>query len=327
MKNFVAFDLETTGFDPRKASIIEIGAIRFDRFGHELGRLSLLIDPGGPIPDVVSKLTHIRDEDVRGGFTQEEAVRILLDFCKDDYIVGHGVSFDVGFCQAIVKGAFEKSIVFDTQKIAQKLYTPVETIPNIETLTELLVNKKRIPEGTYTLPALTKQLIDNNLVPAGQYTFEELAQTCIDKKLVQRGRYTLENLAKLVGARHTNPHRAWSDAQATASLFRKLLKRAHELPNEEISAFRADTDVQQNPSLREFFTNLVSLKRPAPGVHHGDTPAPSEAPRKGGRRPKRTVYRRCPPALMHHVVAKRKIGQPPKRIALRSHAGTAGRSL
>ncbi|MGC8460282.1 MAG: 3'-5' exonuclease [Candidatus Dormibacteria bacterium] len=326
MKNFVAFDLETTGFDPRRASIIEIGAIRFDRFGHELGRLSLLIDPGGPIPDVVSKLTHIRDEDVRGGFTQEEAVRILLDFCKNDYIVGHGVSFDVGFCQAIVKGAFENSLVFDTQKIAQKLYTPVETIPNIETLTELLVNKKRIQEGTYTLPSLTKQLIDNNLIPPGQYTFEELAQTCIDKKLVQRGRYTLENLARLVGARHSNPHRAWSDAQATASLFRKLLKRAHELPNAEISALRTDTDVQQNPSLHEFFSNLVSLKRPAPGMNREDSPAPSETPRTG-KRPKRTVYRRCPPALMHHVIAKRRIVQPPKRISLRSTPNGAGRSL
>ena len=46
---FTAFDLETTGLDPRLDKIVEIGAVKFDKMGL-IARFSTLINPGIPMP-------------------------------------------------------------------------------------------------------------------------------------------------------------------------------------------------------------------------------------------------------------------------------------
>ena len=60
---YVAVDLETTGLDPARDAIIEIGAVRFrgnaveDEFGS-------LVNPLRDIPPFVSQLTGITDKAV-----------------------------------------------------------------------------------------------------------------------------------------------------------------------------------------------------------------------------------------------------------------------
>ena len=58
---FIAFDLETTGIQPKTDAIVEIGAVRFE--GSEpVGRFSTLINPGRPIPPEASAVNGITDE-------------------------------------------------------------------------------------------------------------------------------------------------------------------------------------------------------------------------------------------------------------------------
>jgi len=60
---YVALDLETTGLDPVRDAIIEVGAVKFDD-QRELGRFGSLVRPGRPIPIQVTQLTGITDHDV-----------------------------------------------------------------------------------------------------------------------------------------------------------------------------------------------------------------------------------------------------------------------
>jgi DNA polymerase III epsilon subunit-like protein len=60
---YVAIDLETTGLDPKRDAILEVGAVKFDDH-QELGRFGSLVNPGRPIPFQISQLTGINDRDI-----------------------------------------------------------------------------------------------------------------------------------------------------------------------------------------------------------------------------------------------------------------------
>ncbi len=60
MPPIVALDIETTGLDPRRDAIIEIGAVRFSGKRVE-AQWESLINPGRPIPPLITQLTGIND--------------------------------------------------------------------------------------------------------------------------------------------------------------------------------------------------------------------------------------------------------------------------
>src|SRR5438874_4093800 len=96
---YVALDLETTGLDPERDRVIEVGAVAFDT-GGILATLDRLVDPGRSVPDAVLKLTGIRAADLRGGSTPEVALGELAELVKGRQAVGHGAGLDTGFLAA-----------------------------------------------------------------------------------------------------------------------------------------------------------------------------------------------------------------------------------
>ncbi len=93
---FVVFDIETTGFSPKKNKIIEIGAVKM-KDGEILDRFSEFVDPREPIPFHITKLTSITDDMVIGAPTRDEIIPRFVEFCKDSILVGHNVGFDISF--------------------------------------------------------------------------------------------------------------------------------------------------------------------------------------------------------------------------------------
>ncbi len=95
----VVLDCETTGLDPEKDTVIEIGAVRIAPDGTER-RWESLFDPGIPIPAPITLLTGITDSDCAG----RPSIRDLLpDFWKwmeGAWVIGHQVSFDLSFLSA-----------------------------------------------------------------------------------------------------------------------------------------------------------------------------------------------------------------------------------
>ena len=62
-ETFVAIDLETTGLDPKKDKIIEVGAVKFGG-DLELDRFSSLVNPGRRLSQFITSLTGISQGDV-----------------------------------------------------------------------------------------------------------------------------------------------------------------------------------------------------------------------------------------------------------------------
>ena len=60
----IIFDLETTGLDLSKDSIIQISYIKAGLDGSEVSR-NIFINPGRPIPALIQELTSITDEMVK----------------------------------------------------------------------------------------------------------------------------------------------------------------------------------------------------------------------------------------------------------------------
>ena len=116
--SFVAIDLETTGFDSETDRIIDVGATRFDRFGHAESFESL-VDPGRPIPTEICELTGITDADVTGAPTAPRVLEELRAFCGGLPVVGQSVGFDLSFLRAA--GLELPGEVHDTHDLAAVL--------------------------------------------------------------------------------------------------------------------------------------------------------------------------------------------------------------
>ena len=96
MNSIVALDIETTGLDPDKDAIIEIGAVRFNHRRVE-AEWSTLINPGRPIPPFITQLTGISDQMVREAPPVHSVLGELKNFVGDAPVLGHNVRFDLSF--------------------------------------------------------------------------------------------------------------------------------------------------------------------------------------------------------------------------------------
>ncbi len=118
MRTLVALDLETTGLDPERDAIIEIGAIRFSGARVE-DEWSTLVNPGRPIPPLISRLTGISDDMVASAPRITKVLGELEAFVGDLPILGHNVKFDLSFLQA--QGLFRWNQALDTYDLASVL--------------------------------------------------------------------------------------------------------------------------------------------------------------------------------------------------------------
>lgn len=98
LSTFIVVDLETTGLEPETDRIIEIGAIKFSK-GEEAETFETLVDPQRPIPDFITRLTGITDDDVVKAPKISEVFTKLGAFIGDAPIVGHQVNFDASFLE------------------------------------------------------------------------------------------------------------------------------------------------------------------------------------------------------------------------------------
>ncbi len=115
MHTLVALDLETTGLDPERDAIIEIGAVRF-RGPRVEDTWSTLVNPGRPIPKFVSELTHIDDSMVAQAPRLAEVLGTLANFVGDLPALGHNVAFDLSFLKR--RGVLEFNQALDTLDLA-----------------------------------------------------------------------------------------------------------------------------------------------------------------------------------------------------------------
>jgi len=97
VKDYVIFDLETTGVNVDEDEIIEISAVRV-KDGRVEAEFSQLVNPGRHIPREASVVNGISDAMVKDCPCFEKVLDEFLDFIEDYVLVGHNIkSFDLKF--------------------------------------------------------------------------------------------------------------------------------------------------------------------------------------------------------------------------------------
>ena len=122
-RDFVCVDLETTGGSAAWHRIIEIGVVEVDRDGTRR-EWSTLVNPGAPIPPMITYLTGITEAMVGPAPTIEAVLPSLLEFVGDAVIVGHNVGFDLRFLRAATERLAYPTLtnrVVDTCSLARRL--------------------------------------------------------------------------------------------------------------------------------------------------------------------------------------------------------------
>ena len=135
--DYVVFDLETTGFDPKWAKIIEIGALKYKN-NELVDEFQVLVNPECEIPDVITMITGIDNELVKNAITIDKALPQFLDFIEDLPLVAHNSRFDLAFIEQNLGQLGLKVISntnIDTVYLARKYISNVNN-HKLETLKE-----------------------------------------------------------------------------------------------------------------------------------------------------------------------------------------------
>ena len=120
---FIAFDLETTGFLPGVDQIVELGAVKFIN-GRIDSMFSTLVDAERPIPPGATKVNGITNDMIAGKPKILELLQPFADFCGDRIIVAHNATFDVQFMNSDIKKYESKAptgVILDTLGMARKV--------------------------------------------------------------------------------------------------------------------------------------------------------------------------------------------------------------
>jgi len=124
---YVALDIETTGLDPERDAIIEIGAVKF-RGQEVLDTWSSLVNPQRPLPYNIQRLTGISPEEADSAPSLFSLLGPLSRFVGHHPLVGHNIAFDLAFLGK--HGLFLTHQALDTFELASSLvlYIPSHSL-------------------------------------------------------------------------------------------------------------------------------------------------------------------------------------------------------
>ena len=135
--DYVVFDIETTGLNKDFDKIIEIGALKY-RNNVLVSEFNYLVNPKIKIPEIITTITGIKDEDLINEDTIDNILPKFIDFIEDLPLIAHNSEFDLGFINTNLK-------LLGMDKLNNK---------NIDTL---LLAKKYLPQMyNYKLETLKK---------------------------------------------------------------------------------------------------------------------------------------------------------------------------
>ncbi len=144
-RNYVVFDLETTGRDPASDGIVEIAAVRV-RNGQIEERFNTLVNPGITIKPGAQAVHHISEADIKDKPSPAEILPQFFDFVGNDLLIAHnGYAFDFKFLDRYVKELGLprlKNVRYDSLILARNLF------PNEQNSIDALAYRYRLNAGT-----------------------------------------------------------------------------------------------------------------------------------------------------------------------------------
>ena len=124
-KEFVIFDVETTGLSPASGDrIIEIAALKINGL-RPVEKFYSFIDPERELSFSAFQVNGITEEMLLGAPTSREVLPRFHDFLQGAAIVGHNIRFDLSFLcyelSLIERKLGEDTVVIDTIRMARHL--------------------------------------------------------------------------------------------------------------------------------------------------------------------------------------------------------------
>lgn len=127
-RDFVVFDIETTGLSKYKDKITEIGAVRIRNLQIS-ETFSQLVNPMVFIPEKIQELTGITNDMVKDKPAIDTVLFDFLNFSKDAVLVAHNADFDIGFIRNEAKRLGLKSdfTYIDTLNLSRAILDNLKT--------------------------------------------------------------------------------------------------------------------------------------------------------------------------------------------------------
>ena len=160
---FVIFDVETTGLNPRLGDrICEIAAIK-SKDGREISRFYSLVNPEIPMPQAAYEIHHISDTMLLDTPKSNLVLLDFLVFIKDAVLAGYNVSFDLGFIENELR-SIDRNLnpgipVIDILRMSRRLYPDKQSYSLANFSRELGLNFPQVHRAMQDVE-LTKQVFD-----------------------------------------------------------------------------------------------------------------------------------------------------------------------
>ncbi|MBD3329951.1 hypothetical protein GF354_00300 [Candidatus Peregrinibacteria bacterium] len=220
---YISLDLETTGFSPDKDKIIEFGAVKFDKNGIS-ERLQFFVNPDLTLPQLITHITNIKDEDLKDAPHFEEKIDEVQNFIGSLPIIGHNIQFDIGFLEA--NGVKISNPLFDTH-ILSSILVPSLPSYSLEILSKIFHLKHEDKHR-----ALDDSIAAMELFLELQKKFECLPEELLNKlkDLSQKSEWDLKHFFKTL-----KPHKqdckidTYKEESEKSSLEKNIHKKILEL--------------------------------------------------------------------------------------------------
>ena len=100
-KDYVIFDMETTGLYPEQDKITEFSLLKY-KDNVLIDKMSELVNPRKRIPEIVERITGISNYMVKEMEDIEIYVDKIVQFIGDNVLIGHNINFDIDFLAASI---------------------------------------------------------------------------------------------------------------------------------------------------------------------------------------------------------------------------------
>ena len=144
-KDYVVFDLETTGKNPDTCGIVEIAAIRVEN-GEIVETFQSLVNPGMPIEKEAQKVHHISQADIEQSPKTKDIWADFIKFIGQDLLIAHnGYGFDFKIIDQVSKElGYPRftNIRYDSLILARNLF------PGKQNSIDALADRYKLDAGT-----------------------------------------------------------------------------------------------------------------------------------------------------------------------------------